>query len=95
MYHVDNNDVFKFVKKDASILPILIEAYHKILQYFLIPDITLSVEFDKLVINVTVEFMPFEEACEILDKLDADWWLDASEKISDKVSIQLRYVKCQ
>jgi hypothetical protein len=91
------NEVRSFLKENPFLIPLLQEARMHIKRYFPDSDVVLEVVTDPeimgekdLVAFIVVE-LTADEACDILDRLDEEWWLDASDRAQDLLCITLEY----
>ena len=91
------NEVTSFLEENPFLIPLLQEARVHIKRYFPDSDVVLEVLTDPeimgekdLVAFIVVE-MDVDEACDILDRLDDEWWLDASDRAEDLLCIALEY----
>src|SRR6266566_842167 len=90
-------EVSHFLEANPSLTPLLREAFTHIRRYFLSSKLFLEVVADseaideeQLVVFVSANHDP-DEASGALNQLDEDWWLDAMEKVQDKLCITLEF----
>ncbi len=90
-------EVSDFLSDNKYLLPLLIEAHDRIRDYFPTEILFLEVATDpdevgekELVIYICTSQKP-KEAVEKLDRLDENWWLDASTISESKLLIQVEY----
>ena len=84
------SEIIGFVNERPLLISALLEAYSKIREYFgyevdMILELTSDPDDDHahdLFVRI-VTSMPFKEALGLLDRLDAEWWLDASTRARD------------
>jgi uncharacterized protein (UPF0332 family) len=93
----DADEVTDFLEENPFLIPLLQEAYTHIKEYFPHSDVVLEVDTDPEIMGVKdlVAFIvveqAVEEACDTLDRLDQEWWLDASDRGQDLFHIALEY----
>jgi GTPase SAR1 family protein len=90
-------EISRFLEANPFLMPLLEEAYAHIRKYFPSSQLILEVVADpealdeeQLVIFIVVKHDP-DEASEVLNQLDEDWWLDAMERTQDKLCITLEF----
>jgi len=90
-------DVYDFVGNNLHLLPLLMEAYHRIRNFFPSEILFLEVVTDpdeigekQLVIYICTDLSP-RDAIDKLDQLDDNWWLNASDASDSKLLIQVEY----
>ncbi|MDQ1261953.1 MAG: hypothetical protein QG575_1134 [Euryarchaeota archaeon] len=90
-------DVYDFIGNNPYLLPLLMEAYHRIRNYFPSEILFLEVVTDpdeigdkQLVIYICTDLSP-RDAIDKLDQLDDNWWLNASDASDSKLLIQVEY----
>ncbi len=91
------NEVTSFLEENPFLIPLLQEARMHIKRYFPASDVVLEVVTDPeimgekdLVAFIVVE-LDVDEACDTLDRLDDEWWLDASDRAQGQFHIALEY----
>jgi len=91
------SEVSDFLSDNVYLVPLLVEAYGKIREYFpsakLILEVVADPEADKekeLVIFICTNLPP-DEALDRLELLDRNWWLDASLDSSEKLCIHVEF----
>src|SRR2546427_7658944 len=79
-------EILRFLEQYSFLVPILVESWSTIRNYFTHPRLFLEVVVDpeavdeeQLVIFITTSMQP-DEASGSLDRFDDDWWLDALER---------------
>jgi hypothetical protein len=90
-------DVYDFIGNNPYLLPLLMEAYHRIRNYFPSEILFLEVVTDpdeigdkQLVIYICTDLSP-QDAIDKLDQLDDNWWLNAFDASDLKLLIQVVY----
>ena len=90
-------DVYDFIGYNPYLLPLLMEAYHRIRNCFPSEILFLEVVTDpdeigdkQLVIYICTDLSP-RDAIDKLDQLDDNWWLNASDASDSKLLIQVVY----
>jgi len=90
-------EVSDFLSDNVYLVPLLVEAYGKIREYFpsakLILEVVADPEADKekeLVIFIRTNLPP-DEALDRLELLDRNWWLDASLDSDEKLCIHVEF----
>jgi|GEM_PF-608970 hypothetical protein len=90
-------ETLHFLEANPFLVPLLQEAYANIRKYFPYSELFLEVITDpeaidekQLVVFIAVEQNP-DEASQALDQLDENWWLDAMERVQDKLCITLEF----
>jgi len=90
-------DVYDFVGSNPHLLPLLMEAYHRIRNYFPSEILFLEVVTDpdeigekQLVIYICTDLSP-RDAIDKLDLLDDNWWLNVPDASDSKLLIQVEY----
>lgn len=93
----NNREVITFLTQHPFLLPILDEAYTKILQAFPNADQYLDLSVDpeiadseRLVLAVSPKLPP-EQAFSDFKRFKQDWWLSASKQTQNKLYIMLEY----
>ena len=92
------DEVKEFLQTYPFLIPLLVEACGKIETYFPPdPSVVLEVVTDpealddrQLVAFIQTDRHP-EDALARLDRLDTEWWLDASRKSENKLCIHIEY----
>jgi len=91
------SEVSDFLSDNVYLVPLLVEAYGKIREYFpsakLILEVVADPEADKekeLVIFIRTNLPP-DEALDRLELLDRNWWLDASLDSDEKLCIHVEF----
>ena len=91
------SEVSDFLSDNVYLIPLLVEAYGKIREYFpsakLILEVVADPEADKekeLVIFICTNLPP-DEALDRLELLDRNWWLDASLDSDEKLCIHVEF----
>lgn len=91
------SEVSDFLSDNVYLVPLLVEAYGKIREYFpsakLILEVVADPEADKekeLVIFICTNLPP-DEALDRLELLDRNWWLDASLDSGEKLCIHVEF----
>ena len=91
------SEVSDFLSDNVYLVPLLVEAYGKIREYFpsakLILEVVADPEADKekeLVIFICTNLPP-DEALDRLELLDRNWWLDASLDSIEKLCIHVEF----
>ena len=91
------SEVSDFLSDNVYLVPLLVEAYGKIREYFpsakLILEVVADPEADKekeLVIFICTNLPP-DEALDRLELLDRNWWLDASLDSDEKLCIHVEF----
>jgi len=87
-------DVYDFIGNNPYLLPLLMEAYSRIRNFFPSEILFLEVATDpdeigdkQLVIYICTDLSP-QEAIDKLNQLDDNWWLNASDASDSKLLIQ-------
>lgn len=90
-------DVYDFVGSNPHLLPLLMEAYSRIRNYFPSEILLLEVVTDpeeigykQLVVYICTDLSP-QDAIDKLDQLDDNWWLNVSDASDSKLLIQVEY----
>ena len=90
-------EVSDFLSDNVYLVPLLVEAYGKIREYFpsakLILEVVADPEANKekeLVIFIRTNLPP-DEALDRLELLDRNWWLDASLDSGEKLCIHVEF----
>jgi len=91
-------EVSQFLDTHPFLVPLLVEAYDKIAQYFgLSPEVILEVvtdpeaENDRELFALIRTNLPPDEALVRLDRLDKGWWLEASHRSQGNLCIHLGF----
>ncbi|MBI4641910.1 MAG: hypothetical protein HY731_14570 [Candidatus Tectomicrobia bacterium] len=91
-------EVFRFLQTHTFLLPLLMEAYGKIVEYFgPSPDMVLEViadpetENDRELFAFIRTSLPPDEALGKLDRLDKEWWLDEADRAEGKLCIHVEF----
>jgi len=92
-------EVKGYIKAHSFLVPLLVEAYDKIGEYFgSNPAVVLEVvtdpeadDYRELFAFIQISLSP-EEALSRLDQLDKEWWLDASDKAQNHFCIDVEFV---
>ena len=94
----DANEVTRFLEENSFLIPLLQEARTHIKRYFPYSDVVLEVVTDPeimderdLVAFIVVD-QRVENPGETLDRLDEEWWLDASERAQGQFHITLEFI---
>lgn len=100
LYHFMNPaEVIEFLEDNPSLYDLLKEAYSKVKIYFG-PSTKMSLEVthdpegedsSELFVRVNTSLSAKDAWC-ILDRLDNEWWFDASSRADDLMNITLEYV---
>ena len=87
----------KFIKNNSFLVPLLLEAEKVIREYFTDDELFLEVihdaediDFEELIIFIHTNLSP-KEALDRLDKIDEEWWIDASIKSKGKLNINIEF----
>jgi len=87
----------KFIKNNSFLVPLLLEAEKVIREYFTDEELFLEVihdaediDFEELIIFIHTNLSP-KEALDRLDKIDEEWWIDASIKSKGKLNINIEF----
>lgn len=92
------SEVFKFLEDKPSIISLVLEAHERIRDYFgsstelvleVITDPEATEDYE-LVIFVRTNLSP-DDAFRMLEQLDEEWWLDASEDTNEKLCIHVEF----
>ena len=90
-------EVTTFLKNNTSLIYILLNAFEKIKEYFPAAELFLEIVEDKesiddqeLIVFIHTELSP-DDAFTQLEKLDEEWWLDASLECNGKLNITLEF----
>jgi hypothetical protein len=90
--------VWQFLETHQYLVPLLIEAHGHIRKYFPTADIFLKYVVDpevadekQLAIYINTD-QDVDEAHDVLERFDHDWWLDASDQADDDLYINLEFV---
>ena len=92
------SEVFKFLEDKPSIISLVLEAHERIRDYFgsstelvleVITDPEATEDYE-LVIFVRTSLSP-DDAFRMLEQLDEEWWLDASEDTNEKLCIHVEF----
>lgn len=86
----NESEIINFTDDRPHLSAVLLEAFGKINEYFgygveLILELTTDPDDEEardLFVRI-VPTVPFKDALQLLDKLDADWWLDISGRVHD------------
>ena len=92
------NEVTGFLKAHPFLVPLILEAYGKIAEYFgpsaeVVLEVTTDPEAEddqELFVLMQAQRSP-HEALACLDRLDQEWWLDALPKAQCKMTIDVEY----
>lgn len=91
-------EVFKFLEDKPSLISLVLEAHERIRDYFgsstelvleVITDPEATEDYE-LVIFVRTNLSP-DDASRMLEQLDEEWWLDASEDTNEKLCIHVEF----
>ena len=92
-------EVLQFLKMNRFLAPLLLEAYTKIGRHFgQYPRVFLEVIADPEANNNSQLFafigtsLSPDEALEMLDRLDEEWWLDTLDEAQGKLCIDLEFL---
>jgi hypothetical protein len=92
------DEVIRFLKVYPFLVPLLLEACDKIAEYFAaFSGVVLEVitdpeaENDRELFAFIRTSLPPVEAFDGLDRLDEEWWLDASDKAKGKLCIHVEF----
>jgi hypothetical protein len=90
-------EVLWFLEEYPVLVPLLLEAYDKIGNYFSYPQLSLEVLTDpetngdrQLVVFIGTNLAP-DEALPMLEQFDENWWLDASHKAQGNLCIHVEF----
>ncbi|HXF05947.1 MAG TPA: hypothetical protein VNM72_11105 [Blastocatellia bacterium] len=93
-----SEEVAEFLQEHPFLVPLLREAHGKIAEYFgPSPDVVLEVVTDPEAENDRELFafirisLPPDEALSKLDRLDQEWWLDASDRAENQLCIDVEF----
>jgi hypothetical protein len=86
----ERDEIREFLKNNASLIPVLSEAYNKLQIYFPYSTIFAEVIQDELVISVGTTLSP-REAKKQLYKFDEEWWLDVCNTSRSKLCITVEF----
>ena len=91
------NDVTSFLEENPFLIPLLLEAYIHLKEYFPDSDVVLEVVNTSEVVGEE-ELIAFivvkqdsEKASLDLDRFDEHWWLDNMDRAEDKLCIALEF----
>lgn len=91
-------EVLSFLHAYPFLVPLLVEAYSKITDYFeASPEVVLEVITDPEAANDHELFafirtsLPPDEAMSRLDQLDKEWWLDVADRAEGKLCIHIEF----
>ena len=91
----ERSDVLWFLERYPFLVPLLLEAYGKIGDYFPYSQVFLEVVTDpeavgdyQLVVFIATNFDP-DEADDRFERFDEDWWLDALDQAQGVLCINL------
>ncbi len=91
-------EVLQFIEKHSFLVSLLLEAPQKIYQFFPNAPLTLTVHIDpesyfeediELVLLITTDMDP-EESIDVLEEFDYAWGIEASERSTGKLLIDLQ-----
>lgn len=86
-------DVYNFLRENQFLISLLFEAYFEIMDIFG-KDVNLSLkvskddEYEKLYLLINSSH---QDAYDLLDKLDENWWIDVIPRAKNKMNIDLEY----
>lgn len=90
-------EVLWFLGRYPFLVPLVLEAYSKIGDYFPLSQVFLEVftdpegiDEDQLVMFIATDLTP-DEAVSRLDEFDEDWWLDALDQAQGKLCINVEF----
>ncbi len=90
-------DVLGFLERYPFLIPLLLEAYGKIGEYFPYSQVFLEVVTDpeatndyQLVLFIATNLDP-DEADDRFERFDEDWWLDALDRAQGMLCINLEF----
>ena len=90
-------EVLRFLEGNKFLIPLLVEAYFKIRNYFPNSRVFLEIDTDpeelnnqQLIAVIVTNFSP-DEVLYTLKQLDEDWWLDALDRAQRKLSINVEF----
>lgn len=92
------SEVFKFLEDKPPLISLVLEAHERIMDYFgrstelvleVITDPEATEDYE-LVIFVRTSLSPYD-AFRMLEQLDEEWWLDASEDTNEKLCIHVEF----
>lgn len=93
----DSKAVISYLVNHSSLIPLLLEAYGKIPNYFPHSQVFLQIVTDpemiddeQLVIYIGTDLAP-DKAVDRLEALDENWWLDASLETDGELCIHLEF----
>lgn len=91
------SEISEFLGDNVYLIPQVVEAHEKIIEYFPTADLVLEVVADpeapdekELVIFIHTNLTP-DEALDRLEMFDRNWWLDASLDTGGKLCIHVEY----
>jgi hypothetical protein len=91
-------EIVQFLEAKKFLLPLLEDTYTTIRSYFPASDLLLEVVIDpeianerQLVIFIAIKENA-EEASEVLDKFDEDWWMDNMDRAQGSLCITLEFL---
>jgi hypothetical protein len=95
----ERGEVLGFLKVYPFLVPLILEAYGKIAEYFgPYPNVVLEVvndpealDYQELFIFIRTNLPP-REAFALLKRFDQEWWLDASDRAECLLNIDVEYV---
>jgi len=89
--------VTEFIKNNPFLIPLLLDAEKNIGKYFLNNELFLEIvhdvedpDFEELMIFIRTNLPP-KEALDKLDRIDEEWWLDASLESKGKLNINIEF----
>jgi hypothetical protein len=92
------DEVIGFLKAHRFLVPLLLEVYDKIAEYFgPSPEVVLEVvsdpeaEYHELFALVKTSLSP-SAALACLERFDQEWWLDASERAQCMLNVDVEYI---
>jgi len=92
-------EVYGFLKTHPLLIPLLLEAHNKIVQYFgPSPEVVLEVVTDPEAMDDRELFafirtgLPPDEALNKLDRLDKEWWLDEADRAEGELCIDVEFL---
>ena len=99
LYRLRNaEDVWHFLETHQYLAPLLIEAHGHIRKYFPTADLVLRYVPDPEIANeeqlmlCIVTEQDVDEAHEVMEQFDHDWWPKAGDQADDDLCIMLRFV---
>jgi len=94
----NRHEVLQFLQKHSFLLPLLVEAYGKIAEYFeTFSSVVLEVitepeaENDRELFAFIRTGRPVDEALARLERFDEEWWLEASDRAQGKLCIHVEF----